>query len=47
MIDQSGIPRYIIVGPKGYIINSDAPRPSQEKQLYTIIDNLELNMISK
>lgn len=41
MIDKSGIPRYIIVGPKGYIINSNAPRPSQKKQLYTIIDNLE------
>jgi thiol-disulfide isomerase/thioredoxin len=44
MIDKSGIPRYIIVDPKGYIVNSNAPRPSQEKKLYNIIDNLEQNM---
>lgn len=47
MIDQSGIPRYIIVDPKGYIVNSDAPRPSQEKKLYSIIDNLNNNVVSQ
>ena len=47
MIDQSGIPRYIIVDPKGYIVNSDAPRPSQEKKLYSKIDNLNKNVVSQ
>jgi len=47
MIDMSGIPRYIIVDPEGYIVNSDAPRPSQEKKLYSIINNLNKNIVSQ
>lgn len=38
-IKLMSIPRYIIVNDKGYIINSDAPRPSDPK-INSIFDNL-------
>ena len=36
-----GIPRFIIVGPDGNIVNADAPRPSDPK-LINIFNNLKL-----
>ena len=27
----TGIPRFILIDPKGYIIDADAPRPSNKK----------------
>ena len=35
----NGIPRFIIIGPKGEIVNADAPRPSAE-DIYQTIDTL-------
>lgn len=35
----NGIPRFIIIGPDGNIVNADAPRPSS-KDIYTTFDSL-------
>lgn len=37
----NGIPRFIIIDPKGIIVNPDAPRPSNER-LITLLNNLDL-----
>jgi hypothetical protein len=36
-----GIPQFILLDPKGKILKSQAPRPS-EKELITLLDNLNI-----
>jgi len=37
----AGIPRFILIDPKGYVISPDAPRPS-EKKLIDLLDSLHI-----
>ena len=40
-IELETIPRFIIVGPDGRIVNADAPRPSDESCASTILQSLQ------
>lgn len=40
IFDFSGIPFYVIVNKEGLVIDKNAPRPSDQEKLTTILDNL-------